>query len=97
MLLRMPTQTKSPEIVASDEPFRIESTRKVAAPEGADGGEWYRYVISRGSGANAIVGRRQGTLESVTEALEDVVERMNLRRTGKAGRVHLTPSRKKAN
>lgn len=95
MLSPMPTQTKTPE-VPSDEPFRIESTRKVAAPDGADG-EWYRYVISRGSGANAIVGRRQGTLESVTEALEDVVERMNLRRTGKAGRVHLTPSRKKAN
>jgi hypothetical protein len=89
----MPTQTKTTG-AASDEPFRIESTRKVSAPDGAEG-EWYGYVISRGSGANAVVGRRQGSLESVTAALEDVVERMNLRRTGKAGRVHLTPSRKK--
>jgi hypothetical protein len=94
MLSGMSTQTKTTG-VASDEPFRIESTSKVPAPEGAEG-EWYGYVISRGSGANAVVGRRQGSLESVTAALEEVVERMNLRRTGKAGRVHLTPSRKKA-
>ncbi|MEJ2515638.1 MAG: hypothetical protein P8080_11805 [Gammaproteobacteria bacterium] len=90
----MATQTKTPE-VAPDAPFRIESTKKVPPPEGMSG-EWYRYVISRGSGANAVVGHRQGTLKSVTAALEEVVEQMNLRRSGKTGRVHLTPSRKKS-
>lgn len=94
MLSRMPTQTKT-QGIALDEPFRIESTRKVPPPDGMEG-EWYRYVISRGSGANAVVGHRQGTLKSVTQALEGVVEQMNLRRSGKTGRVHLTPSRKKA-
>jgi hypothetical protein len=72
------------------------STRRVPAPAGADGSvgdEWYHYVICRGTGVNVVVGRRQGNLESVTAALEEMVERMNQRRTGKYGRVQLPPGR----
>ncbi len=69
-------------------PYRLESVVRAKAPAGLDGDGWHRYVITQGP--NEIVGHRQGTLESVTAAVEQVVASLNERRGGKTGRVHLT-------
>jgi hypothetical protein len=75
-------------------PFEMASLKKTKAPAGTEGGNWYKYVINQGT--NRIVGYRQGSLASVTEAVEDIVVNLNQRRSGKPGRVHLTrPSRRK--
>ena len=75
------------------EPFKVVSTDKCDPPEGAGDDNWYRYVIAQGS--NSIVGRRQGSLSSVSAAIEEEVARLNERRMGKTSRVHLTSSPKK--
>jgi hypothetical protein len=73
--------------VCSNEPFRIVEFAKADPPSGQPGTEWYRYVISQGRAAMA--GMRQGSRESVIAAVEDIVNRMNERRLGRSGRVHL--------
>lgn len=78
---------------AKAESFKVVSTDKCDPPDGAGDTDWYRYVIAQGS--NSIVGRRQGSLSSVSAAIEEEVARLNERRMGKTGRVHLTPSPKK--
>lgn len=78
---------------AKAQPFKVVSTAKCDPPDGAGDDDWYRYVITQGS--NSIVGRRQGSLSSVSTAIEEEVARLNERRMGKTGRVHLTPSPKK--
>ncbi len=82
-------KTTSPQT----EPFKVISTDRCDPPEGAGDDNWYRYVIAQGN--NSIVGRRQGSLSSVSAAIEEEVARLNERRMGKTGRVHLTPSPKK--
>jgi hypothetical protein len=76
-----------------DHPFEVSSITRADAPEGAVSANWYRYEIAQG--ANAIVGHREGNLQSVTQAVAEIVLRLNERRLGKAGRVHLTPGPKK--
>ena len=76
-----------------DDSFQVESIAKSDPPEGAEKDNWYRYVIIQGG--NTIVGHRPGSLRSVTQAVEEVVGRLNERRFGKRGRVHLTSSPKK--
>jgi hypothetical protein len=73
--------------------YRIDSLAKTKAPAGANGKDWYRYVIIQGE--NTIVGHRQGSQRAVKEAVNDLVTRLNERRSGKPGRVHLTSSSKK--
>jgi hypothetical protein len=73
--------------VCSNEPFRIVEFAKADPPSGQPDTEWYRYVISQGRAAMA--GMRQGSRESVIAAVEDIVTRMNERRLGRSGRVHL--------
>jgi len=73
--------------VCSNEPFRIVEFARADPPSGQPDTEWYRYVISQGRAAMA--GIRQGTRESVIAAVEDIVTRMNERRLGRSGRVHL--------
>ena len=51
---------------------------------------WHCYVIEQGN--NNIRGYRQGSIDSVTRAVEEIVFRLNERRRGKFGRVHLTMS-----
>jgi hypothetical protein len=75
------------------EPFELGSISSVAPPQGADGRNWRRYVITQGE--SAIVGYRQGTQQSVTLAIEEIVVQLNERRVGKSGRTHLTLSPKK--
>ncbi|MEX2494696.1 MAG: hypothetical protein WD448_01335 [Woeseia sp.] len=71
----------------SNEPFKIVEFAKADPPSGQPDSEWYRYVISQGRAAMA--GMRQGSRESVIAAVEDIVNRMNERRLGRSGRVHL--------
>lgn len=63
-------------------PFKLESIAKTAAPEGADG-VWHCYVISQGT--NTITGARAGTHAEVSVLLEQMIERLNERRSGKKG------------
>jgi hypothetical protein len=73
--------------VCSNEPFKIVEFARADPPSDQPETEWYRYVISQGRAAMA--GMRQGSRESVIAAVEDIVNRMNERRLGRSGRVHL--------
>lgn len=73
--------------ICKNEPFRIVEFARAEPPAGQGKTEWYRYVISQGR--DPMAGLRQGTRESVTAAVEEIVLRMNERRMGKFGRVHL--------
>ncbi len=78
-----------------DHPFKVSSITRAAAPQGvSSAADWYRYEIAQGT--NAIVGHREGSLQAVTQAVAEIVTRLNERRMGKTGRVHLTPGPKKA-
>jgi hypothetical protein len=89
----MTEKTDKPVAARQDHPFKLSSITRAEAPEGAISADWYRYEIAQG--ANAIVGHREGSLSAVTQAVADIVTRLNERRLGKAGRVHLTPGPKK--
>ncbi|MGI9344216.1 MAG: hypothetical protein ACR2QV_15395 [Gammaproteobacteria bacterium] len=83
-----PTQTNPPDT------YKFEGVEKSKAPDGGDGKDWFRYTITQGG--NTITGYRQGSQRAVTKAVKQIVLDLNERRGGKKGRVHLTPSRKKA-
>jgi len=77
------------------EAYEIISVESSAAPDNLAGTNWYRYTI--GQGPNRIFGYRQGDLGSITKSIEELVERLNERRVGKVGRVHLKiPARPKS-
>jgi hypothetical protein len=69
----------------SDEspPFTLVSIDPAAAPAGASGKQWCRYVIAQGD--NVIDGLRRGSLAAVTEAVERNLIQLNERRGGKRG------------
>ena len=75
------------------QPYEIVSVQRAEPPPGLEGSNWYRYVITQGS--NTINGCRQGNLNAVTLAVEEIVVQLNERRMGKRGRVNLVPSPKK--
>ena len=75
------------------QPYEIVSVQRAEPPPGVEGSDWYRYVITQGS--NTINGCRQGDLEAVTLAVEEIVVQLNERRLGKRGRVNLVPTPKK--
>lgn len=81
------TDAPAGTFVCSNEPFRLVEFARTDPPSGQPDSEWYRYVISQGRAAMA--GTRQGSRESVIAAVEDIVLRMNERRLGRSGRVHL--------
>ena len=62
--------------------------KPVDPPPGAVGTDWHCYVIEQGK--NNIRGYRQGSIDGVTRAVEEIVVRLNERRRGRFGRVHLT-------
>jgi len=70
--------------------YEIVSVEPADAPENMEGSGWHCYVI--GQGANRIRGFRQGDLASVRSSVEEIVLRLNERRIGKRGRVHLDMS-----
>ncbi len=75
------------------QPYEIVSVQRAEPPPGLEGSDWYRYVITQGS--NTINGCRQGNLNAVTLAVEEIVVQLNERRLGKRGRVNLVPTPKK--
>lgn len=89
----MTDKTEKAAAGRQDHPFEVSSITRAEAPEGAGSASWYRYEIAQGH--NEIVGHREGSLKAVTEAVAEIVLRLNERRMGKAGRVHLTPGPKK--
>ena len=54
---------------------------------------WQCYIIQQGD--NQIRGYKQGTGKAVRLAVEEIVARLNERRYGKSGRVHLQMSTQK--
>ena len=48
---------------------------------------WQCYIIQQGE--NRIRGYQQGSIQAVRRAVEEIVVRLNERRYGKRGRVHL--------
>lgn len=74
--------------------YQLDQIEKARAPHGGDGKDWFRYTITQGQ--NTITGYKQGSQRAVTKAIKQIVVDLNERRGGKKGRVHLTPSRKKA-
>ena len=61
--------------------YEIKSILKTDPPSGAEGFDWYRYEIAHG--ANCINGYKQGSLEEVTDAMEENVVLLNDRQFGK--------------
>jgi hypothetical protein len=74
--------------------YEIVSVQRAEPPPGAECSNWHRYVISFG-GSNNIQGYRQGNLNVVTGAVEEIVAQLNERRRGKNGRVQFVPTPKK--
>ncbi len=74
--------------------YEIVSVRRAEPPAGAEGSDWYRYVIAFGGNKN-IQGCRQGSLSIVTVAVEEIVAQLNQRHKGKHGRVQFVPTPKK--
>ena len=57
--------------------FVLESVEETSPPAGAEQGKWYSYTIGRGN--SVISGKSSGTVTSVTEHAEKVVEDLNSR------------------
>jgi len=72
--------------------YEIVSIQRTKSPPGAAGSDWHRYVIAQGT--NTIHGYRQGSLDTVTTAVEENVAQLNERQFGKRGRVDLVPTPK---
>ena len=84
---------------AIGQPYQIVSVRRAEPPPGGEGSYWYRYVIAF-EGANTIDGCRQGGLNAVTRAVEEIVAKLNERHrvpryaVGIPIRVHPVPKKK---
>ena len=59
--------------------FRVALVEKSAVPQGADGEDWYRYVLE--SGYAAITGWRRGSLQEITQHAVRCTEELNARST----------------
>ena len=73
-----------------DDTYRIVSVEPAEPPRGTTGAGWHCYII--GQGTNAIRGYQQGQRTAVVQSVEEIVVRLNERRYGKRGRVHLDMS-----
>ena len=73
-----------------DDTYRIVSVEPADPPRGASGSGWHCYVI--GQGDNRIRGYQQGMRTAVMQSVEEIIVRLNERRYGKRGRVHLEMS-----
>ena len=70
--------------------YEIISVEPAEPPGDMVGTDWYCYVIEQGK--NTIRGYQRGNIKAVRQAVEEIVVRLNGRRYGKSGRVHLTMS-----
>lgn len=57
--------------------YRVGSIEKTEAPVQDSGSDWYSYTIEHET--TSISGKRSGTLLSVTQYLEEFVEKLNSR------------------
>lgn len=57
--------------------FTVTSIEKTDPPPGAQGGEWYEYVV--GTGTSAITGRRSGSRKEVAKYVEEYAGNLNQR------------------
>lgn len=57
--------------------FRVTIIKRIPAPEGMAGDEWYRYVIDHVS--SKIEGKRSGTYSSVQRYAEEYADNLNQR------------------
>ena len=73
-----------------DNDYQIASVEPSDPPADMVGTGWHRYIIEQGK--NRIFGYKQGSIHTVTRAVEEIVARLNERRYGRSGRVHLTMS-----
>lgn len=73
-----------------DKDYELVSVEPSDPPEDMVGKGWHRYIIEQGE--NTILGYKQGNIQAVTQAVEEIVARLNERRYGRSGRVHLTMS-----
>ncbi|HNP34303.1 MAG TPA: hypothetical protein PKK10_00510 [Woeseiaceae bacterium] len=71
--------------------YEIVSIRSAEPPQGMEGSNWHRYVISF-NGDDRIEGCRPGSMSVVTRAVEEIVAQLNERHAGKKGRVQLIPT-----
>ena len=86
------------EALATAQSYEIASIQRAKPVPESEGSNWHSYVISY-DGKDSIHGCRQGDLEAVTMAIEEIVAQLNERHVGhfrKTGRVHLvlTPKKK---
>ena len=84
------------ESSAVEQPYEIVSVQRAEPPPGAEGPNWYSYVIAF-EGTDNIHGCRQGGLKAVTKAVEEIVAQLNERHVGqfsKPRRVHLVLKKK---
>lgn len=73
--------------------YQVATVEKVTAPDGAEGGDWYRYVLS--SGNSRITGFHRGSVAEVEEYATECAEEFNLRGIrGKSART-MAPRKKK--
>jgi hypothetical protein len=87
--------TSSPQDPAStravlETPYTLASVTHVASPIADDTRDWHSYVIVQGT--NRIVGHRPGSAQSVRIAAENLVLRLNERRSFRPGRKNLVIS-----
>ena len=73
-----------------DNDYEVVSLEPTDPPRDMIGSGWHRYVIRQGG--NTIRGYKRGDIKSVTQAVEEMITRLNERRYGRSGRVHLTMS-----
>ena len=84
------TEAKQSIITLNQEDYEIVSVEPADPPKDMVGTGWHRYIIVQGS--NTIRGYQRGNIKAVRQAVEEIVARLNERRYGKSGRVHLTMS-----
>ena len=77
--------TSTPSILET--PYTLDSITRASSPIANDTRDWHTYVIAHGD--NKIVGHRPGSAEHVRRAAEDLVLRLNERRSFYGGRKHL--------
>ena len=65
--------------------YEIVSIQRAEPPPGAEGANWYRYVIAF-EGTDTIHGCRQGSLKAVTSAVDEIIVQLNERHSKKRGR-----------
>lgn len=73
-----------------DDNYEIVSVEPTDPPADTVGTGWHCYTIQQGE--NTIRGFKRGDFQVVTLAVEEIVARLNERRYGKMGRVHLVMS-----